>query len=264
MSKAPNGTFSDAQLQAVNAFTEAHSLLEVMLRKFYAVERKSGDPFLLRVVVAGKKNENASRSAGLFLSELLDKAVETSENPLSEKSTTMMKPSGLLIEYDTHFIELIEGVERHIILFLKLLEKHCAEKEEASCSDVRILYFVDDVHSSSSASFHYIDKVPAMSTEDEIQEKTEEEIANMIVEDLHNLMKLLDMAAGEPSSKRKLLLDNLRVTHPLLFPRISSINTYLGGDLCLTLSECVSLFGKLPELTRDIELNHPVEDPLKY
>ncbi|RNF07234.1 hypothetical protein TraAM80_03527 [Trypanosoma rangeli] len=103
-----------------------------------------------------------------------------------------------------------------------------------------------------------------MSTDDEIQEKTEEEVADMIMEDVHNLMKLLDIVASEPSNRHKLSVDSVRVTHPLLFPRISSIRTYLGGDLCLTLSEYVDVFGKIPVVTRDVELNHPVDCPLKF
>ncbi|EAN92657.1 hypothetical protein C3747_42g6 [Trypanosoma cruzi] len=263
MSKTQNGVGNDPQLQAVNAFTEAQSLLDIMLKNFYSVERQAADPFLLRVVIAGKKKESAGRSVGSLLPELLNVAVNTSENPLCEDNEKSAKNFAVLVEYDDYFIELIEGFERHIINFLKLLEKHCSQKEDIICYDVRLLYLVDDVPSPIASFFVHIDKVPAMSTEGEPQDSTDEEIADTIAEDVNNLMKLLNMVADEPSTKRKLFLDNLRVTHPLLFPRKSMIKKYLESDIFFTLSEYIDVYGKISGFTRDIELNHPVVDSLK-
>ncbi|ORC88759.1 uncharacterized protein TM35_000151900 [Trypanosoma theileri] len=264
MQKQSNTISNDPQLQKANGFTEAETLLDIMLKKFNSTDRDEADPFLLRVVIAGKRTENAARSLGTLMTELIDRAVSESENPLRLKNETTTKPSGLIIDYENNFIEIIEGYERHIVGFLKLLKKHCDLKEDASCSDVRILFLTDDVLSPLAVPFSCIDKLPALTPEAEVGEKSDEEIAELLLDDINNLVKLSNLVANELTNKRKIFLDSARVSHPMLFPRTSSLKNYLEKDLFLTLSEYVDLFAKVPELTRDVELNHPVEDPLKY
>ncbi|KEG10046.1 hypothetical protein DQ04_04251010 [Trypanosoma grayi] len=235
-----------------------------MLKKFHSMYRENADPFILRVVIAGERSENAAHSLGVLMSELVDAAMESSENPLCENNDSPMKPSGVLIDYENVFIELIEGYERHIVQYLKLLHNHCEHKESAHCSNVQVLFLTDDVPTPTTPFFGFVDKVPAITEDGGIQEKTDEEFAEMIVADVHRLMELASLAANEPTNKRKMFLDNVRVTRPLLFPLTSSIRSYLAKDFCFTLGEYVKVFGSIPVLTRDVELNHPAEDPLKY
>ncbi|KAH9597061.1 hypothetical protein LSM04_001475 [Trypanosoma melophagium] len=264
MQKQQNAVSNDPQLQKANGFTEAETLLDVMVKKFHSTDRDEADPFLLRVVIAGKRTENAARSLGTLMTELIDGAVGESENPLRLKSDITRKPSGLIIDYENNFIAIIEGYERHIVGFLKLLKEHCDLKDDASCSDVRVLYLTDDVLSPLAMPFSCIDKVPALTAEGEAIEKSDEELADLLLNDINNLLKLSNLAANELTNKRKIFLDSARVSHPMLFPRVSSLKSYLETDLFLRLSEYVDLFARVPELTRDVELNHPVEDPLKY
>lgn len=264
MSKQANGVINDAQLRAVNAITDPQPLLEVMLKHFNLTERCLGDPFMLRVILAGSKNEDAPSPIGSVIPELLNNPGVRDEDLCCTLNDGPIEPSGLLIDYEGHFILLIEGYEMQIMHFLKLLKKHGELKKDSSYLDVQVLYLIDDVVLPVAPVFAYIDKVPAVSAGGETRERSDEEISDMITKDIRNMMELSKLVSNETSDKRKSFMDSARVTHFLLFPSVASIKTYLGSNLFLTLSEYLDLFGKIPELTRDMEIDHPVEDPLTY
>lgn len=264
MTKGGSSVAEDAQLRAADTFEEAQTLLDVMLKQFHTMERNRTDPFISKVVIAGELKEDSSRPFSQVFQELIDAATVKSRNPLSEQSCPPSPPSGIFLDYGTHFVGLFEAVDRYVAELLILMDAECKSTEEPIFSDVRVLYLNDDVVPLGGQYVCFVDKIPGVVAQSEKVDVPEDVVAEMVADDVRKLTKLLSLVLSEGVSKRKNFLDNARTSHPTLFPNTSSLKMYVKSDLFLTLDEYHRVFGKLPELVRDVEVNHPVDQPLKY
>nr|CCC92455.1 conserved hypothetical protein [Trypanosoma congolense IL3000] len=263
MPKCDTTVINDIQLQAAQLFVEPQTLLDVMLKQFHTVKRSQTDPFVSRVVIAGEVNEVIPCEFMKIIQETIDTSLCKRENPLSEPGCTSVLPSGVFIDYETCFIGLFEALDRHVIDFLTQL-KTVSNSTGSVFLNVRILFLTDDVIPSATPCVGFLSKAPGMAAEGGTQDASEESIADMVVKDVSNLSKILSLASSENVIRRKAFLDNVRITHPSLLPSAACIYLYVKNEIFFTLDEYLQVFDKLPELTRDYEINHPVDQPLKY
>ncbi|KAG8344569.1 hypothetical protein ERJ75_000431900 [Trypanosoma vivax] len=264
MAKSPNEPLSDAQLDVARAFPEPDTLLQVMLEHFHKMERDNTDPFAMRIVFAGRRKEDTLYRPSLVMEKVLKKTIDSSTNPLNENNDVVIMPSGLIIDFEDHFIALLEGIERHITGFLINLHSDYAMDDNAAYTDIRILFLSDDVSPSGESHMCFVDKLPTSMARNEIQEVSDGELADMIAKDVNKLTNFLTLALEETTKKRSAFLDNARISHPVLFPSLSTVKMYVKRDICLSLDEYVRVFGQLPELNKDIEMVHPIDEPMKH
>ncbi|EPY31266.1 hypothetical protein STCU_03540 [Strigomonas culicis] len=137
-----------------------------------------------------------------------------------------------------------------------------AKQGSLGIHDVCVLFLDDDIDSTICTKWIYINKIPPLAESSSALEKTEEEIEATMETDLHNV---LDLAAhGQSDSKLNPFADAAKKDFPRLFPKEDMLTVYIKCGLFLTLKEYVDNFCKFPDFTRDGEVVHPVEDPLKF
>lgn len=249
----------DSQVTTLRKIPEPESLHDVVLRMYDTSSRDAGQLFTICLLLCGKKVSDAP--VGPILERVANAAAVEADsvNPFVAFKSPDVICTGVLIDYGAEFIQLVEGPERHIYGYMSALK----EMHE-TVTDVHILYFEDDVHGCLHPGWLCIDKVPTNCVGGEPQDKSDEEIADAIVQDLKSLREL-GMAAKHPDgAQRAFFADNAKINHAKLFPKSTIIDNYIDSDMFLTLNEFDESFCRLPSGCREAEISHPIEDPLKY
>lgn len=249
---------SDPQVLATRQFVESKSLLDVLLSKYDTTSKNPSDPFLLRVLLCGKIGRTANLEG---LQALSDEACRKADvaNLFCDEGTNTDENRSLTIKYGEHFVQLVEGSEGHIFSYMSELE---AKLNSLEIQDTCVLFLDDDVDSTVCNKWIYVSKIPPLAELSGALEKNEEEIEESALADLHNVLELA--AHGKNDSKGNPFSEAAKKDFPRLFPREDMLAVYLKCGLFLTLKEYVETFCKFPDFTRDGEVSHPAEDPLKF
>ncbi|EPY39849.1 hypothetical protein AGDE_04079 [Angomonas deanei] len=127
-----------------------------------------------------------------------------------------------------------------------------------------IIFLDDDVEINGTPNWIYINKVPpSVVCSSASGERNEEEIADGVVQDLKMLMDLAAAGKNESGARKSAFADGAKMNFTKLFPKEENIFHYLSFKLFLTLQEYEKNFKEFPNYTRDVEICHPPEDPLK-
>lgn len=248
----------DAQVVAASKIKPRESLLDKVLEQYDVFDKEPAYPFMVRLILCGKLGKNLTLShlerictEGSMKSDLL--------NPFTASTERSVECSSIFIDYGDHFVELIEGDERHIYFYIAELWSY---EEKGDLSDVRIL-FVDDDINVKGYGWIVLDKLPpAALGGNEVPEKSDDEIADCLSRDITNLVEMSRIAGN---TKKSNFIDSAKVDYGKLFPKSDLVQMYMKANhLFLTLTEFKDCFCKFPELIREVEINHPSEDPLKY
>ncbi|CCW62599.1 unnamed protein product [Phytomonas sp. EM1] len=234
------------------------SLHDVIVQKFGSASNP-GNPFLATIFLCGEKNEEESISTAL--KTLLDESFMKADavNPFIKDSESS-HAAGLVIDYGKYIIQLIQGPDHNIYSYLTNLRsaKNLTSKNF-------VLFFDDDTTKIGVKDWVQIDKVPPRALEeDHVLEKSDEEISDSVLTDFFNLLELGAKCIEQGANQKASFSDIARVNFPKLYPSINSLEMYKRSNLFLTLGEFVDNLCVFPQLTRDCEINHPLENPLMY
>lgn len=248
---------TDPQVLIASKMKPRESLLDKLIERYDFSNRTPAFPFRARLVIAGMSGSNFSVSRlEQICSESSAKADVT--NPFFTVLEKASKCSSIIIDYGNHFLQLIEGDERHIFFYASDL-RSCEEKGLISSSKV---LFIDDDVTPIEFGWVVLNKLPSLALGDGIvPEKSREEVRECICRDITNLLEICNLASCSRVSQ---FADNLKVDHPKLFPRSEVSLMYIKSNLFLTLEEFGDSFCKFPEVIREVEINHPKESLLKF
>lgn len=247
----------DQQVLAASKIKPRDSLLDKVLEQYDVYGKEPAYPFKLRLILCGKLVKN------LTLPQLETICTEGGmksdlTNPFTAAAEKSAYCSSIFIDYETHFIEIIEGDERHIFFYINELWFH---QEKGEISDVKILFIDDDIQ-CKEYGWIVLDKLPAAALSgNEIPEKSDDEMADCVARDISNLVEMSRIAG---TTKKSSFIDSAKIDYGKLFPKADYVQMYMKSNLFLTLTEYKDCFCKFPDLVREVEINHPSEDPLKY
>lgn len=246
----------DPQVIASSKIGPRESLLDKILQQYDIEGKDPAYPFKMRLILCGNNGKSFSPSSLESIS--VDGAMKADlTNPFTSSSVNPASCSSIVVLYGDHFVQVIEGDERHIYFYVSEL---CSQIEKCDVSNVRIIFFDDDV---DSGAFGWItlDKLPPIALGGEgVTEKNEDEIADYVSKDISNLAEM----SGLASSRKLHFIENAKADYPKLFPKSEYVRLYIQTSVFLTLEEFKDNFCKFPDLVREVEVNHPSEAPLKY
>lgn len=248
---------TDPQVLIASKIKPRESLLDKLLQRYDLSTKVPAFPFRVRLVVSGVSSYNFSVSR---LEEICSESSAKADvtNPfftMLEKSSAC---SSIVIDYGEHFLQLLEGDERHVYFYVADL---WACEEKGLIKDTKVL-FVDDDVAPKHFGWIVLNKLPSLALGDGVvPKKSDEEVADCICRDITNLIEISHLASPSRVSQ---FGDNLKVDHPKLFPKSETVLMYIKSNLFLTLEEFKDCFCKFPDVVREVEINHPSEDPLKY
>lgn len=248
---------TDPQVLAASKIKPRESLLDKLLQRYDLSKKVPAFPFRVRLVLSGTIGYNFSVTRlEQICSESSAKADVT--NPFFSILETTSNCSSIVIDYGDHFLQLIEGDERHIFFYVSDL-RGCEEK--GLIGDTKVL-FVDDDVTPKHFGWVVLNKLPPLALGDgTVPKKSNEEVSDSVCRDITNLIEMSGLAS---SSKTLQFADNLKVDHPKLYPKSEVVLMYIKSNLFLTLEEFRDNFCKFSEVVREIEINHPCDDPLKF
>jgi hypothetical protein len=248
----------DAQISAVERLSTPQSVLDAVLSKAEVESYDAANPFLLRVMLCGKKK---SLSFAGILEKVVSEVKRESDlaNPFySEKSAGQI--GTFVIDYGENFVQLVEGPERYVFSY--------AEKLNAlpfvDSSSVRVLYLDDDIPKMIGSGVTIIDKVPPSSLTISSSDKDADDVADLVVHDVTSVIELGTQASNQAARMKSVFTDNAKINFPKLFPRVEFLTAYMKSDSFFTLEEFIVNFAKPANLVREVEITHPAEDPLSY
>lgn len=141
--------------------------------------------------------------------------------------------------------------------------------------NLRVLYLVDDIISRTTQHWVHVDATKAKGAQLRKDDggggkaaPTNASFARLdesIVKIVHNLLDMASHAQGLNKGQRETYANSGAATaHAQLLPPLSVLESCVDSGLCLTLDEYISVFTTMPVITRDFDVNHPVEPPLVY
>eukprot|EP00658_Telonema_sp_P-2_P041738 TRINITY_DN29887_c0_g1_i1.p1 TRINITY_DN29887_c0_g1~~TRINITY_DN29887_c0_g1_i1.p1 ORF type:complete len:208 (-),score=49.14 TRINITY_DN29887_c0_g1_i1:301-924(-) len=140
--------------------------------------------------------------------------------------------------------------------------------------NLRVLYLVDDIVSRTTQHWVHVDatrskaSLAAKKEEGATKAPAHSSFARLdesIVKAVHNLIDIGAHAQGLNKGQREHFSNTGAATsHAHLLPAVPLLESCMDSGLCLTLDEYLSVFTTVPVITRDFDVNHPVEPPLVY
>lgn len=251
-------TKTDTQVASVEKIVPPESLLDAVLSRIDTDGYDSANPFISRFLLCGRKRNGAY---GVELEKLVESAISESnlKNPFYVKGTPATL-STLVIDYGESFLQFVEGAESYYrSFFIKFQNSELVKRDT-----VRILFVDDDVPSILNSGVVFIDKVPPSCLNTGAPDTEQGEVRDIVLRDVASAIELSVHAATETIQRRRMFAENAKVNYPKLFPKAENLGTYIQCGLFFTLDEFVDNFCSFPDLVRDVEINHPVEDPLKF
>lgn len=247
---------NDPQVIAASKIKPRDSLLDKLIEQ-YDITKEPAYPFQIRVILCGK----VLNSFKLPQIEDVCKASSTKAdctNPFSIGAEKSRQCSTFLIDYGGSFFQVIEGDERQVFFYMSEL---CSLQQKNHFSDIRVLFIDDDID-AQSFGFVVLDVLPAEATGgNDILDLSADDLADYVAGDITSLMEMSKIAG---SSNVSYFSQNLKFDHPNLFPKSERLEYYMKCSLFLTAEEFKLHFCNFPDVVREVEINHPSEDPLKY
>eukprot|EP00796_Vickermania_ingenoplastis_P011308 gene11308-7840_t len=237
---------TDQQVSAASKIKPRASLLDKLLDSYDVYEKEPAFPFKTRLILCGKVVKKLSLSD---LEKLYTEGGMKADltNPFTAATEKSAECSSIIIDYTDHFLQIIEGDERHIYFYISELWCH---QEKGQLADVKILFIDDDI-TGKPFQWMVLNKLPpAALGGGEVPEKSDDEIGDCVARDISNLIELGRIAAG---IKKSNFMDNAKIDHGKLFPKSELVQLYMKSNLFLTLSEFKEWFCKFPDLVREVE-----------
>jgi hypothetical protein len=256
---------SDAQVQVIAHDAPLPTLCDVVCESLLE-GRDPVRPTISRLVIVGELPSKDDPPRVFFddCLQTVTKRVNASD-PTAGKGSSIADPmniSGVFVELPSHFFQILESEPAHLLAYTQELHTRAVQKKFEGVSKVHIILYTDDIVHRSSNKMYYLELPPSASSGGQLQEDYVME--NVIVEQVHKVLQLLQNAHGQTKQPVDNFLSNAKTTQGALFPKIFFVEKCISCGFCLTLDEYVHVFAEPPNVVRAGEVLQPVEQPLPY
>lgn len=256
---------SDPQVKKAMEEQTPRTLCDVVCKEvLHGGGRHPERPLVSRIAFVGEivSKDDPPRN---FFEEILNNAarVVNAQDPtggrINDSSNELVCVTGVYVEMQAHFFQLIESEPEHLIQVMR--ELNGALNERHSYEGVRnlhIVYYSDDTMKRAFPKWVVLEAALSATL------PRDRPLEDLIVEAVQGLVNLGGQLLTQGKMQMENFLSTVRTTLPQFIPKSVLVERCMSSGLCLTLQEYVEVFGSLPDIARPSELVQPSEPPLKY